>query len=259
MEQRKKCKGHFSYIIRIWAVSLLFVSHFTVLGNTINFPQGRPNVLKNTRPIPIENIDIRVLLKQYTISTNVKLNHIVLEEISILTISEINFQSAYKYGKYKIAIGNYKQRKDGGFSINDSEGDYGLRLFLYDENDNLLFKSSGAHDTWKLLPAFYELKGNKGLMIFLEKADEEFLGIQVFKMNNDQIQKIGDIDHLAYNEFESVPSRNVIDIYDKMNDTFEFVFSTDFVWEINSKTGEYIKKKSQDVKYIYNREKLLLK
>ncbi len=204
-------------------------------------------VEKRLKRVGGQNAEGRILLQKLKLDVGSK------PELDI-----IDFQSAhsgglsvYKYQNRKIAIGNYRYTEAGGLSSHDSKEDYGLRLLLFNDEDDLLSVSKGCFDIWRLSPVFYSIGDQEGLLILAEMSDEEDRGVKVYVLTDDTFNYLGQIDLLAYNEGHSISALPIIDVYRFGEHDFEFAFSSEYLWKVNEADYSFSKVPAEDYSYRY--------
>lgn len=111
----------------------------------------------------------------------------------------IDLEYCYSLDSLKIATGYYLAWGGEEFAENDSENDWGFRLFVLDDENKLLFQSQGFGDSYLFEPHFYRNKLNDKVIIICQLAFEYFFGGEVFLYENGRIKFIGTMDIESFN------------------------------------------------------------
>lgn len=162
--------------------------------------------------------------------------------------------SSYKINGLKLLIGYYKASDKGEFSPYDSETDYGHRLLCFNSENELIFTSKGAMDTYSFIPHFYRSNDKEQIVVLFQEGTEYYWGADAYLFNGNSVQNIGylDIEPYSSDEYNPVTITSVTKIR-KTNDSFEFTFDADTL--LISPGGRDMELVS-DAKYIYTAGKL---
>ena len=123
------------------------------------------------------------------------------------------------------------QRKYVLIGVNDkedSENDYGIRLFVI-EGNNVIFRSKGMMDSWYLNLTFFRSKAsNNKILILAEGGDEGgSYGIAVYELKNSQVKDIGYIDASVVENNENILSAVPFVEIAENTDGYIFTFNRD--------------------------------
>ena len=134
----------------------------------------------------------------------------------------------------------------------DNENDYGIRLFVIEDN-NVIFRSKGMMDSWYLNLTFFRSKAsNNKILILAEGGDEGgSYGIAVYELKNSQVKDIGYIDASVLDNHENILSAVPFVEIAENTDGYIFTFTRD-VTVRDKKTYEYKTINKQSIKYIYD-------
>ena len=133
-----------------------------------------------------------------------------------------------------------------------NENDYGIRLFVIEEN-KVIFRSKGMMDSWYLKPSFFKSKASNNTILILAEGGDEggSYGIAVFELKNKQIKHIGYISASICNNYESILSAVPFIEITENTDGYIFTFTRDVIVQ-DKETFEYNTKSKRSIKYIYD-------
>jgi len=167
------------------------------------------------------------------------------DSISDVTVKGFKIDASYKIGNSKVVVGYYESI-DGKMTYPDTEKDWGDRLLLLNDKNQIIFKSKGVGDTYLYEPHFYKNKSNNKIIIVCQRAYEYFFGGDAFLLENDKIKYIGDIDvEGKYEEDILVDILKIKETKDKITFSFD---SDSILLEPGSKD---IYVKNNNIRYEY--------
>ena len=181
---------------------ILIILSFSLLGLKYNSIHCKDLFYLN----PINSVDgIDIKEKNLEKSNNNvgdnAFNKIQLFEISAFDNEEIEIRVGLKYGNYKIIIGNYF---DENIDEENPES-YGLRLFLFDKNDNIKYKSKGMGEVFGMEPYFYVSNDKSQLVIACNLSlEEDYIGVKLFLLEKGNIKELGNINYASGVEGKSM-------------------------------------------------------
>lgn len=154
---------------------------------------------------------------------------------------------AYQIDSNKIVVG-YDQKVTP-----DSKKDWGDKLLLLNNKNEILFTSKGVGDVYLFEPHFYKNKINSKIIIVCQLAYEYFFGGEVFLYENGKIEYVGNID-IDGNDEET----RLIDILkvNEKNDRLVFSFKSDSI--TYKPANEAIILKNNNIRYEYSDKKMKL-
>lgn len=154
---------------------------------------------------------------------------------------------AYQIGLNKIIIG-YDQ------TVNpDYDKDWGDKLLLLNNKDEVLFKSKGVGDVYLFEPHFYKNGTNNKIVIVCQLAYEYFFGGEVFLYENEKIDYVGNID--IDGKYEETSLIDILKVNEN-NDGLVFTFNSDSV--TYKPANEAIILKNNNIRYEYKGKKMKL-
>lgn len=154
---------------------------------------------------------------------------------------------AYQLGLNKIVAG-YDQKVEQGDGKN-----WGDKLLLLNNKDEILFKSKGMGDVYLFEPHFYRNTVNNKIIIVCQLAFEYFFGGEAFLYENGKVEYLGNID--VEGKFEETNLTDILKVNEN-NNGLVFTFESD---SINYKPGnEDIILKNNNIRYEYKDKKLKL-
>ena len=192
----------------------------------------------DSKEIKIENIPT-------TNSENISYFEFKPDTLSKYELTDFDVESAYQFNSKRIVTA-YDQKANP-----DTEKNWGDKLLLLNSKNEILFKSDGVGDVYLFEPHFYKNVNNEKIIIVCQLAYEYFFGGEAFIYSNGQIKYIGNIDIESENE-----ERNLINIL-KINERENriiFTFNADSI--IYKPSKEAIVLKNNNIKYVYENEKL---
>ena len=159
---------------------------------------------------------------------------------------------SYQMNDLKLLFGHYKASDKGEFSPYDSETDYGHRLLCFNSKNQLVFRSSGAMDTYCFVPHFYRSEDKAQTVILCQEGTEYYWGSDAFLIEKNNIYHIGFLDVEVYantnnDEYDSPPISSVTNIK-RIGNMLEFTFDAD---SLVFNPGGLEESLVTDVKYIY--------
>jgi hypothetical protein len=148
-------------------------------------------------------------------------------------------------------IGDRKYVMSGVDGNEDNENDYGIRLFVIEDN-NLIFRSKGRMDSWYLNLTFFRSKlYNNRILILAETGDESgSYGFEVYEVLNTKIKSIGHIGASILENETILSAAPFTDILENA-DGYVFTFTRDVTVQ-DDKTYKYKTISRQLIKYIYD-------
>lgn len=168
------------------------------------------------------------------------------DSISGVAVKGFKIDSSYKIGNSKIVVGIYESI-DGEMTYPDTEKDWGDRLLVLNDKNQITYKSKGVGETYLYEPYFYKNKSNNKIIIVCQRAYEYFFGGDAFLLENDKIKYIGDIDvEGKFDEDKLVDILKIKETKDKITFTFD---SDSIILEPGSKD---IYVKNNNIRYEYN-------
>ena len=133
-----------------------------------------------------------------------------------------------------------------------SEDDYGIRLFVI-ENNEVIFRSKGMMDSWYLNLSFFSSKDSHGEILILAEGGDEAgsYGFAVYELKNTQVKRIGYIDAAIRGNQEYLSSAVPFIEIAESADGYVFTFTRDVV--VRDKwTYKYKTISRQSIRYIYD-------
>lgn len=154
---------------------------------------------------------------------------------------------AYQIGLNKIVAG-YDQ------TVNpDYDKDWGDKLLLLNDKDEVLFKSKGVGDVYLFEPHFYKNGTNNKIVIVCQLAYEYFFGGEVFLYENEKIEYVGNID--IDGKYEETSLIDILKVIEN-NDGLVFTFNSDSV--TYKPANEAIILRNKNIRYEYKNKKMKL-
>lgn len=134
----------------------------------------------------------------------------------------------------------------------DSENDYGIRLFVIEDN-KVIFRSKGMMDSWYLNLSFFRLNdSNNKILILAEGGDEGgSYGIAVYELKNSHVRDIGYINASVLENHENLLSAVPFAEIAEHNNGYMFTFTRDVTVQ-DKETYKYKTINKQSIKYIYD-------
>lgn len=154
---------------------------------------------------------------------------------------------AYQMGLNKIVVGYDQIVKP------DSEKDWGDKLLLLNDKDEVLFKSKGVGDVYLFEPHFYKNKTNNKVIIVCQLAYEYFFGGEVFLYENGKLEYLGNID--IDGTQEEISLIDILKVNENKNSLL-FTFNSDSI--TYKPANEAIILKNNNIRYEYSNRKMKL-
>ncbi|MFC7347236.1 hypothetical protein ACFQO9_10950 [Chryseobacterium zhengzhouense] len=175
------------------------------------------------------------------------------DSISNVNLKGFNVISSFYYHGNKFVTGNYAPL-DGKIVKPDSETDYGKRLLVLNNKNEVIFKGRGSGDTFQYWPKFYRNKSNDKVIIVCQMAFEYFFGGEAFLLENNKVRYIGNLDIESDDMEKSLT--DIINIEEANNDII-FSFKSDSL--LLKPGSDDILIPNNNVRYIYNNSQLTMK
>lgn len=167
------------------------------------------------------------------------------DTLSGVKIEGFEISAAFKLGDKKIITGYY-DAVGGKLSHHDSDTNYGQRLLVQNDKNEIIYTSKGAMDAFLFQPHFYKNNQNKKIIIVFQLAFEYFYGGDVFLIDAAAIKDIGTLDVASMKEEESLIDILKIKEFGKQID---FSFTSDsLLLEPGSKD---LPVKNDSVRYVF--------
>lgn len=166
------------------------------------------------------------------------------------TIGRYDIHEYYEYEKYRFAVGSEIEGKDK----------YLVKIFVFHENGNLIYKSDGQADSMIFDLKFYRSKHNPNIhLIFGHMGNEYSWGNEVFSFANGEIKHLGLIDIATNDPMEEVywdiaPYTRIYEYGKKLR--FEFTKDT-IVFNPGGRNEKLLE--SKRIQYWWNGQKMELK
>ncbi|KFF24354.1 hypothetical protein [Chryseobacterium vrystaatense] len=174
------------------------------------------------------------------------------EIIRNLNIKGFDVGHAFSLEGYKIASGNYKP-VDGNITLPDTEEDWGNRLLLLNDNNQVTYQSKGFGEAYLYEPYFYKNSQNDNIIIVCQQAFEYFFGGEAFLFEKGKMKYLGNLD-IEPNNME-IKLTDILKIKES-KDGITFTFDSDsLVLQPGSKDRVI---KNNNVKYVYDHQSLKL-
>lgn len=199
--------------------------------------------------------DVKMEGKNKSIEENAELHSesyykFIPDSISNFVIDGFNISESYQIEKNKIILG-YHKPMDG--KISSPEDNYGKRLLLLNNQNEVKYKSKGIEDVYLYKPYFYKNNRNNKIMIVCHLAYEYFFGGDVFLLENGKMAHLGTIDFEG--KYEVTDLIDILKI-NEIEKKIEFTFDADSVTYKPGNEDLYIK--NDDIKYVYYNKKFKL-
>ena len=137
----------------------------------------------------------------------------------------------------------------------DSPEDYGVRLYLIQDSTqrlSVLFESHGYMDSYYLRPSVFKIGETKQPTLILAEAGAEFsYGIGVYRLNNQQMRYLGNLDVAVEGESNPTSAVPFTKIVEKQG-TLTFTFTKDVVVSDDKGNYEVIPKSKIEYRYSNN-------
>lgn len=161
-------------------------------------------------------------------------------------LNNFDIDCAYQLDSKKIVAG-YDRKADP-----NSEKDWGDKLLLLNNKNEILFKSDGVGDVYLFEPHFYKNLETNKIIIICQLGFEYYFGGKVFVYENGEITSIGTLGLEGDDPEKSLV--NIVEINEKDNEIV-FTFKSDSL--ILAPDSEDILIKNTGVKYIYKNKQLI--
>ncbi|APY07610.1 hypothetical protein BWZ20_04540 [Winogradskyella sp. J14-2] len=173
------------------------------------------------------------------------------KKIEALNIPDFQVNSGHALNSYKV-LSAYKDNKD------EKDTNWGDRLLILNEKNDILYESTGVGDPYLFQPHFYKNNTNNKTIIICQMAFEYPFGGEAFLLENGTIKHMGTLDIEGYNPEQSSDKylTEIIKI-NEYDNVITFSFKADSLVLNPSKDETIIK--NDNVKYVYNGNKLVLK
>ncbi|WP_326983805.1 hypothetical protein VUJ46_04485 [Chryseobacterium sp. MYb264] len=175
------------------------------------------------------------------------------DTISNINIDGFETSDSFSYQGNKFITGYYRPI-EGEIANPDTENDYGKRLLVMNDKNEIIFKGIGSGDTFQYQPKFYRNDSNNKVVIICQMAFEYFFGGEAFLLENNKIKHIGNLD-IESDKMEKKLT-DIIKIDELKNDII-FSFKSDSL--LLSPGSDDILIPNHNVRYIYSHSKLSLK
>ncbi len=169
------------------------------------------------------------------------------DKIQNAKLSNFDIDYAYQLEDKKIVAGYDKKANP------DTEKDWGDKLLLLNNENEILFKSYGVGDVYLFEPHFYKNRETDKIVIICQLGFEYFCGGEAFVYENGNITSIGSLDIESDNG-----EKSLIDIVEvnEIDNRIVFTFKSESL--VLEPGSENILIKNTGVKYIYENKKLTL-
>ncbi|WP_131797230.1 hypothetical protein [Chryseobacterium kwangjuense] len=174
------------------------------------------------------------------------------EPIQGLKIKGFNVNAAFTINGNTVAAGSYES-VDGNITLPDTEKDWGKRLLLLNNKNEIIYKSPGTGETYLYEPHFYRNSQNGNIIIVCQLAYEYFFGGDAFLLENGTVKYLGNLDIETNNEEKSIT--DVLKIKES-KDGITFTFDADSLVLKPGNEDKVIK--NNQVKYVYDGSSLKL-
>lgn len=173
------------------------------------------------------------------------------EALKGVKIKGFEVQNAYATDDYKIVSGYYEP-VNGQITWPDTDKDWGDRLLVLDNRNEIVYKSPGAGDAYLYEPHFYKNDYNDKIIVICQLAFEYYFGGDVFELEKGKVKFIGNLNIEVYDpDMEEFLADKVI-IREKSQDLF-FSFDADSL--ILDPGGEKEKViKNDSIRYVFDHQ-----
>ncbi len=156
----------------------------------------------------------------------------------------ISYQHAFQIDERRYVLSGVDDKEN-------NEHDYGIRLFVVEDND-VIFRSKGMMDSWYLNLTFFESKASHNTTLILAESGDEggSYGFAVYELKNSQVRGIGYIDATVWDKQETILSAVPFVQIAENTDGYIFTFTRD-VTVRDRQTFEYKTINKQSIKYVY--------
>ncbi|KMQ64915.1 hypothetical protein ACM46_11960 [Chryseobacterium angstadtii] len=173
--------------------------------------------------------------------------------ISNLKISGFDVSKAFSIGENTIAVGSYSAL-DGKITLPDTEENFGKRLLLLNNKNQIIYTSQGSGEAYLYEPHFYKNNQNGNIIIVCQQAFEYFFGGDAYLLQSGTIKHIGNLDIEPNNEEKSLT--DILKIKES-KDEIIFTFNADSL-VLKPGNEDIIIKNNNNTQYIYNHQSLKL-
>ncbi|MDN5423618.1 MAG: hypothetical protein L0G07_09455, partial [Chryseobacterium sp.] len=144
------------------------------------------------------------------------------EKISNLKIKGFDVEQAFFVEGNRIVAGYY-QPIDGKMTLPDTEEDFGKRILMLNNKNEVIYQSKGCGEAYLYEPYFYKNSQNGNIIIVCQQAFEYFFGGDAFLLEKGKIKYLGNLDIEPKNEEKKLT--DVLKIKES-NDGITFTFDT---------------------------------
>lgn len=206
-----------------------------------------------------ENISYNKIKANNLISTDNKkklFEKFVPQKLDSFKIEKLHADYAYQLDTLKIVTGTYEP-VEGKKAESDTEKDWGNRLLLLNNKNEIVYKSQGVGDVYLYEPHFYKSNKSNKVIIICQLGYEYPFGGDVFIFENGKITAIGTLDIEGYtqNSAEEFYLTNIVQIHENDNQ-LTFSFKSDKL--VFNPGGQSVIVNNNDVKFIYDNTLLQL-
>ncbi len=188
----------------------------------------------------------------YDDTKTIKYTEFKPKKLDNIQIDNFYIENANQIDSFKI-ISGYYEPNDGQIIAPDTETDWGDRLLLLGNENEILYKSQGVGDVYLFEPHFYKSEKSDTILIIYQLAFEYYFGGEAFILKNGKIKYIGNLDIEGDNA-----EKSLIDIIEINEDQDRILFSFKSDLLVLEPGSEDILIKNNEVKYIYEDDKLVL-
>lgn len=174
------------------------------------------------------------------------------ESITGLKIKGFDVEKAFSVGENTIVTGNYSFI-DGKAALPDTEKDWGNRLLMLNNKNEIMYTSKGSGETYLYEPHFYKNSQNGNIIIVCQQAFEYFFGGEAFLLEKGKIKYLGNLDIEPNDE-----RKKLTDILRIQESNKEITFTFDADSLVLKPGSEDIVIRNNNAKYIYDQHSLTL-
>lgn len=149
---------------------------------------------------------------------------VILEEIENFKIVGVEVFRAFRIGNQKIAAGVYSAAENESWYRDESENDWGDRLFLLNNKDEVLHRTKGVGDLYRFEPHFYKNDSNNRVVIICQLAFEYCFGGEIYVWENGALFHLGNLNVESGDEEQCLV--DVVQVQEE-NGQFKFTFESD--------------------------------
>ncbi|KMQ59057.1 hypothetical protein ACM40_19110 [Chryseobacterium sp. BLS98] len=172
------------------------------------------------------------------------------ENITGLKIKGFDVEKAFSVGENKIVTGSYPFI-DGKATLPDTEKDWGNRLLMLNNKNEIIYTSKGSGETYLYEPYFYKNNQNGHIIIVCQQAFEYFFGGEAFLLEKGKIKYLGNLDIEPNDERKKLT--DILRIQES-NKEINFTFDADSL--VLKPGNEDIVIRNNNAKYIYDQHSL---